>query len=134
MKKTLLTFYFALFSVLIFGQTSYEKTLNAKAEKISTAKTLADYDKLFTEFSELKKSRDPYRWKAYYYAGLVLYKEGEFIINTGNKKADTGHTNSLAEKFVAGSLELQPDNKEIIELLNLIREQRTKFEFSKTAK
>ncbi|MBT2621768.1 MULTISPECIES: hypothetical protein [Chryseobacterium] len=134
MKKTLLTFYFVLFSVLISAQSSYENTLNQKAEKISSAKTVADYEKLFREFSELKKSRDPYRWKAYYYAGLVLYKEGEFIINSGNKKADTRYTNSLAEKFVAGSLELQPDNKEITDLLNLIREQRTKFEAVKTAK
>jgi hypothetical protein len=134
MKRILLTFCFVLFGVLISAQSSYEKTLNAKAEKISSAKTIADYEKLFREFSELKKNRDPYRWKAYYYAGLVLYKEGELILNSGNKKADAGNTNSLAEKFTAGSLELQPDNKEINDLLNLIREQRTKFESGKTVK
>ncbi|ASW75089.1 hypothetical protein IQ37_00485 [Chryseobacterium piperi] len=131
MKKILLAFCFALFGVLISAQSSYEKTLNQKAEKISTAKTIADYDKLFKEFSELKKTKDPYKWKAYYYAGLMLYNKTELLLKN-NKKTDIREINSLAEKYVLGSLAAEPDNKENNDLLNLIREQKTKSEVGGT--
>ncbi|MCW3160430.1 hypothetical protein [Chryseobacterium oryctis] len=130
MKKFLLTVCFAL-GALTYAQSAYETTLNEKAKKISTAKTMADYDKLFKEFSELKKAQDPYKWKAYYYSGLVLYNKAELILKS-TKRTDVENVNALAEKYVLGSLAAQPNDKENNDLLNLIKEQRTKFGTDKT--
>ncbi|WP_326981846.1 hypothetical protein VUJ46_16650 [Chryseobacterium sp. MYb264] len=126
MKKTLLTFLFSLFGAFMLAQTTYEKTLNEKARKISDIKTIADCDKLFDEFSALKRNPDPYRWKAYYYAGLALYNKAELILKS-NKKNGVENVNGLAEKYVLGSLTAAPDDKENNDLLKLILEQRSRL-------
>ena len=131
MKKFLLTSCFALFGVLTYAQSAYEVKLNEKAKKISAAISVADYDNLFKEFSELKKVQDPYKWKAYYYSGLVLYNKVELILK-GSKRTDLESINALAEKYVLGSLSAQPNDKENNDLLNLIQEQKAKLEAGKT--
>lgn len=124
MKKTLLTLIVVMFSMFTYAQSSYQKTLDSKAEKISSAKSLADYDKLFNEFSGLAKGTDSYRWKAYYYTALVLYKKSEFLL-AYNKSSDISYFNGLAKKYVMGSLSAMPDDKDNNELLQLITAQKS---------
>lgn len=130
MKKAISTFCFAVFGTFLFAQSNYEKILNEKAEKITIAKTQTDYDQLFIEFSKLKNTPNPYQWKAYYYAGLVLYKKGELILHH-HQKSNIAYVNSLAEKYILGSLTAEPNDKESHNVLNLIREQKMKFDDSK---
>ncbi len=124
MKKTLLTLIVVMFSMFTYAQSSYRKTLDSKAEKISSAKSIADYDKLFNEFSDLTRNPDSYRWKAYYYTALVLYKKSEFLL-ASNKKSDISYFNGLAKKYVMGSLSAMPDDKDNNELMQLITEQKS---------
>lgn len=133
MKKLFFTFCFTLVSLFVFAQSNYEKNIEEKAKQISTAKTVTDYDKLFKEFSTLKKSQDPYKWKAYYYAGFIMYKKAELILNN-NLNTDIKNTNALAEKFISGALSTNPNDKESTDLLNLIQEQRKAIEMNKAIK
>ena len=129
MKKLFFTFCFTLVSLFVFAQNNYEKNIEEKAKQIYTAKTVTDYDKLFKEFSTLKKSQDPYKWKAYYYAGFIMYKKAELILNN-NLNTDIKNTNALAEKFISGALSTNPNDKESTDLLNLIQEQRKAIEMN----
>lgn len=133
MKKLFFTFCFTLVSLFVFAQSNYEKNIEEKAKQISTAKTVTDYDKLFKEFSTLKKSQDPYKWKAYYYAGFIMYKKAELILNN-NLNTDIKNTNALAEKFISGALSTNPNDKESTDLLSLIQEQRKAIEMNKAIK
>lgn len=133
MKKLFFTFCFTLVSLFVFAQNNYEKNIEEKAKQIYTAKTVTDYDKLFKEFSTLKKSQDPYKWKAYYYAGFIMYKKAELILNN-NLNTDIKNTNALAEKFISGALSTNPNDKESTDLLNLIQEQRKAIEMNKAIK
>ncbi len=126
MRKIFLTFCFTIVSFFAFAQTNFEKVIEEKAKRIPTAKNIGDFDKLFQDFSDLKTTQDPYNWKAYYYAGLVLYKKAEFVLST-NKKNDVKNINSLAEKFTLASSTVQPDNTEVNELLDLIKNQKLKL-------
>lgn len=133
MKKLFFTFCFTLVSLFVFAQNNYEKNIEEKAKQIYTAKTVTDYDKLFKEFSTLKKSQDLYKWKAYYYAGFIMYKKAELILNN-NLNTDIKNTNALAEKFISGALSTNPNDKESTDLLNLIQEQRKAIEMNKAIK
>lgn len=126
MKKYIFTFLMLFFALSVSAQSSYEKNIEEKAKKISTAKTVSDYDKLFNEFSALKKSQDSYKYKAYYYAGFVMYKKAELALSN-NPNADERNNNGLAEKFVGGALSLKQNDKESTDLLTLIMEQKKKI-------
>jgi len=126
MKKTIFTILLFLFAISVSAQSSYQKSVDEKAKKISAATTVNDYDKLFNEFSGLTRSADPYKYKAYYYAGLAMYKKAELSLSK-NSGADERNTNGLAEKFVGGALSLKQDDKESNDLLNLIIEQKNKM-------
>ncbi|KQT15547.1 hypothetical protein ASG31_14905 [Chryseobacterium sp. Leaf404] len=131
MKKNIFTVFMLLFGLLVSAQSTYEKTVQEKAKSISAAKTATDYDKLFNEFSVLTRSKDSYKWKAYYYAGYAMYKKTELNLSK-NPSSDERNNNGIAEKYAAGALAFKQDDKESKDLLNLIMEQRSKME-KKTA-
>lgn len=129
MFKNIFTILILLIGITVSAQSSYQKSLDEKSQKINSAKTAADYDKLFNEFSALRKSQDPYKWKAYYYAALTMYKKAELVL-AKNPKADERNTNGVAEKFVAGALALKQEDKESNDLLSLITDQKKKLELN----
>jgi len=123
MKKLILSFLLLMFCSFSFAQTDFDKQIKDKSIQLKKANTAKEYGALFTDFSALTKSKSPNRWKAYYYAGLSLYKKAELQLKTEDND-QVAETNALAYKYVKGAATAQPNNSELLELVKSIEKQR----------
>jgi hypothetical protein len=123
MKKILFSLTLFLFGVFTYAQTSFDKQITDNSAKLKNASTVQEYQTLFSEFSSLKKIKNPNQWKAYYFASLSLYKKTDLLLKS-KEYASLSETNALAYKDATAILSLQPKNSDLLNLIDLIETQK----------
>ena len=110
MTRLILSLTLFLIGFLAFSQTTYEKTMTEKIAKIATCKTAEDFTTLANDFSGIGE-KEKTKWLPYYYATLATIQKGRTQMHAG-KMDDLDAIASEAEKFLAKSEDLNPDNAE----------------------
>jgi len=123
MKKILFSLTLFLFGVFTYAQTSFDKQITDNSAKLKNASTVQEYQTLFSEFSSLKKIKNPNQWKAYYFASLSLYKKADLLLKAKDYNL-LSETNALAYKDATAIISLQPKNSDLLKLIDLIETQK----------
>ena len=119
MKKLLLAFFVVTLSTSAFAQTSFDAKIKENNAKLEKAKTLDEFDNLFTTFSALIPSGDSNnKWKAFYYSAFAQYKKADLLIKS-NETASATNANAIAYKYLLGGVSnTKTEYKKLLELLD----------------
>lgn len=123
MNKLLFILSFFVTGFCASAQTFSDQALQQSVQQLNEARTDGDYDTLFKIFSETKTSE---KWKANYYAAVVMYLKTSFLLKNTPEKP-LGEFNETAKKLASQALAAEKNNGEINTLLGLIHTQKIRI-------
>ncbi len=110
MIRLFLSLTFALFSILAFSQTVFEKVMTEKVTKLNQAKTSDELTAVANDFQRIAE-KEKTQWQPYYYAALAQIQKGRILMQQG-KTAELDEIANSAQKPLDKAMELNPENAE----------------------
>lgn len=111
MKKQFLSFTLVLISLLSFAQSSYEKVMKEKIDRIENTKSADGLQVLANDFERIaEKEKD--RWQPNYYAAFAYIQKGRALMRE-NKLGELDALTDQAQKYIDAATGIEKENSEI---------------------